>query len=492
MPVARRWAGCARAALVAWCTLVLVATGLGTGVAAAADAALLPPGPPFGWFDNAAPTDGGAVISGWVIDPDTPAPASVALHIDSTVWKGPFLANGWRPDVGQAHDGYGDNHGFVVFVPLAPGPHSVCVHAENLGGGPPQVLGCRYFAVDVPFGATERIARVPEGIAVSGWIIDDDAGGGQAPVPFAVNVGGTWYGPYSADAARPDLNGVHDWAGNRHGFAVVVPLPPPGPVWVCVHPLDVGSSPPRSTVQRCEQILVSHAVEGYIDVFGAGTGDIKLSGWAFDPDSHAPLDITVTVNAQTYGPFRAEISRPDVAAAFGVADRHGYDVRVPLPAGGYGVAWAYAGNVGPGVGPVLLGCSEVLPVPAGSGSGRRVVYDNLGQRVWLVGSDSYTVRTYPISGRYLDPAPGTLHRVYGKFRYADAGHDGITMEYFVAFNPAGLGYGFHTIPTWGDGTPLQSESELGQFRSAGCVRQGRSDAVFMWNWSQVGGLVVVV
>ena len=82
--------------------------------------------------------------------------------------------------------------------------------------------------------------------------------------------------------------------------------------------------------------------------------------------------------------------------------------------------------------------------------------------------------------------------MYAFQRYADAGHDGITMEYFVAFNPAGLGYGFHTIPVFADGTPLQSESELGFFRSAGCVRQRRTDAIYMWNWAQVGDPVVVL
>lgn len=480
----------ARAALITLVSLVTVLTGLGTvsATASLAGAALLPPGPPFGSLDNTLPAEGGVLVTGWAIDPDTRDRVNIALHIDSAVWKGPYPADGYRPDVGKSYPDYGDNHGYAVFVPLGPGPHSICVHSENPGGGPAGLLGCRNFAIDVPFGVAERIARVPEGVAVSGWIIDDDAG--QGSVPYVVNVGGSWYGPFPSDAPRPDLNGLYDWAGNRHGFGTVVPLPETGPVWVCVHPVDVGGSLP--SVLGCAQITISHAVEGVLEVAGAGTDDVKLSGWAFDPDSRAPLDITVTLNSQTYGPYRADVSRLDLSAAFGIEDRHGFDVRVPLLAGGYGVACAYASNIGPGSGPVLLGCSEVLRVPSGSGGGRRIVYDNLGQRLWLVGADGYTVRTYPISGRYLDPPPGTSHRVYGKYRYADAGHDGITMEFFVAFNPSGNGYGFHTIPVWGDGTPLQSESELGQFRSAGCVRQSRRDAVFMWNWSQLGDPVIVV
>ena len=258
MPVDSRRAGVAwaRAALAALCALLLLMTGMGSVAAkaagaAGADAVVLPPGPPLGTLENAAPSDGGAVVSGWVVDPDTRDPVNIVLQIDAACGGVPFSANGYRPDIGNLHKDYGDNHGFSVSVPLAPGPHSICVHAENLGGGPPRVLGCRDFAVDTPFGVTGRISRVPEGVAAWGWIIDDDVDGGRGPAPFLVNVGGTWHGPYVADAPRPDLDAVHGWAGNRHGFGVVLPLPPTGPVWVCIHPIDAGSSPPVTTVQGC-------------------------------------------------------------------------------------------------------------------------------------------------------------------------------------------------------------------------------------------------
>ena len=154
---------------------------------------------------------------------------------------------------------------------------------------------------------------------------------------------------------------------------------------------------------------------------------------------------------------------------------------------------AYATGLGPGPDYVQLGCGEIETMPPGTalGSGRRVVYANGAQWVWLVDADGLIDRSYPVSGRYRDPPPGE-YGVYGKWRWADAGHDGITMEYFVGFNPAGNGYGFHTIPTYADGTPLQGEDELGQFRSAGCVRQRRADAIFLWNWSAVGDRVVVI
>ena len=52
--------------------------------------------------------------------------------------------------------------------------------------------------------------------------------------------------------------------------------------------------------------------------------------------------------------------------------------------------------------------------------------------------------------------------------------------------------GFHTIPTYADGRPMQTEAELGQYRSSGCVRQSEADAHTMWDWAQLGTVVVVL
>ena len=166
--------------------------------------------------------------------------------------------------------------------------------------------------------------------------------------------------------------------------------------------------------------------------------------------------------------------RPDVGAVYpGAGPDRGFAVDVTLSPGVHSVC-AYATGLGPGPDYVQLGCGQIETMPPGTalGSGRRIVYANSGQWVWLVDGDGLIDSSYPVSGRYRDPPPGE-YGVYGKWRWADAGHDGITMEYFVGFNPAGNGYGFHTIPTYADGTPLQGENELGQFRSAGCVRQRR-------------------
>jgi hypothetical protein len=132
------------------------------------------------------------------------------------------------------------------------------------------------------------------------------------------------------------------------------------------------------------------------------------------------------------------------------------------------------------------------PLPAGSGTGRRIVYSNPGQRVWLVDGDGFVEKSYLVSGKRGEPNAGT-YRVYSKSRVTSAGHDGITMRNMVRFAHGDrLPIGFHSIPRDANGNPLQSEDDLGGYRSAGCIRQADSDAAHLWDWAPIGTKVVVL
>jgi hypothetical protein len=133
------------------------------------------------------------------------------------------------------------------------------------------------------------------------------------------------------------------------------------------------------------------------------------------------------------------------------------------------------------------------PLPSGSGSGRRIVYSNPQQRVWLVEADGRVHRSYLVSGKYRTPAAGT-YSVYSKSRRAYAGHDGIEMDNMVRFarsTRSGIPIGFHGIPRQ-NGRPMQTEDDLGGFRSAGCVRQSDPDAAYLYDWAPIGTTVVVL
>ena len=132
------------------------------------------------------------------------------------------------------------------------------------------------------------------------------------------------------------------------------------------------------------------------------------------------------------------------------------------------------------------------PPPAGSGTGRRIVFDQSDQRVWLVENDESVERSYLVSGsRFDNLQPGT-YSVQSKQRQATSFDYTGTMEYFVRF---ATGYsapiGFHAIPVYNNGEMEQTVDQLGTALSAGCVRQEKSDAKYLWDWAPIGTKVVV-
>ncbi len=133
-------------------------------------------------------------------------------------------------------------------------------------------------------------------------------------------------------------------------------------------------------------------------------------------------------------------------------------------------------------------------VPAHTNVGQRLVYSNSQQRVWWIDANETVVESYLVSGRKGVPTPGTYH-VYSKSPVAWAGHDGITMTHMVRFahsTSSGIAIGFHGIPRYRDATPMQTEAQLGSFRSAGCVRQRDDLAQALYNWTPLGTTVVVL
>lgn len=136
---------------------------------------------------------------------------------------------------------------------------------------------------------------------------------------------------------------------------------------------------------------------------------------------------------------------------------------------------------------------DTTPVPSESGSGRRIVYSNSQQRVWIIEADETVTDTYLVSGREGVPDPG-VYEVFSKSETAYAGHDGITMRYMVRFTRAesGLAIGFHSIPNRANGEPMQTEEQLGEFHSAGCVRQSLGQAAALYEWAGEGTQVVVL
>ncbi|MGH8911428.1 MAG: L,D-transpeptidase [Acidimicrobiia bacterium] len=170
------------------------------------------------------------------------------------------------------------------------------------------------------------------------------------------------------------------------------------------------------------------------------------------------------------------------------------EVAIPVVASEAGVLMSpfeEFGNVAEGIEEDLEGAVPP-PVPDESGEGRRIVYSNSAQRVWLVEQDGGVVDSYLVSGKAGVPTPAT-YEVFSRSETALAGHDDITMRYMVRFaHGENLAIGFHAIPNDATGAPLQAEEELGEYRSAGCVRQSLQHAAFLYEWAPEGTPVVVL
>ncbi|MDQ4054906.1 MAG: L,D-transpeptidase [Actinomycetota bacterium] len=133
-----------------------------------------------------------------------------------------------------------------------------------------------------------------------------------------------------------------------------------------------------------------------------------------------------------------------------------------------------------------------VALPGDSGTGKRVVFSESRQRVWLVTEDEKVRRTYLVSGSVYDNLdPGTF-QVYSRDKDAVGIDDSGTMKFFVRFTQgdSGAAIGFHDIPV-NAGLPVQTLQQLGTPLSHGCIRQKREDAIALWKFAPLGTTVVV-
>jgi L,D-transpeptidase catalytic domain len=134
---------------------------------------------------------------------------------------------------------------------------------------------------------------------------------------------------------------------------------------------------------------------------------------------------------------------------------------------------------------------DELLVPEDSGEGRRVVFDEGAQRVWLVNRDGSVERTYLVSGSVYDNLDPGTYSVFSRDKLA-WGIDGSELRYMVRFTTgAEAAIGFHNIPVL-EGTKVQTPDELGTPLSHGCIRQWGQDAQALWDFAPLGTTVVVV
>jgi lipoprotein-anchoring transpeptidase ErfK/SrfK len=134
------------------------------------------------------------------------------------------------------------------------------------------------------------------------------------------------------------------------------------------------------------------------------------------------------------------------------------------------------------------------PLPAASGIGRRIVYQQSTMHLWVVESDGRVVRDYAVTGRPGWPLVGTYH-VFSTSSATVSPKYHVTFDWMVRFaHGHSLDIGFHDIPrSMSTGIPIQSEVALGApVGHGGCVRQRTVDAKWLYGWATIGTTVVVL
>jgi hypothetical protein len=131
------------------------------------------------------------------------------------------------------------------------------------------------------------------------------------------------------------------------------------------------------------------------------------------------------------------------------------------------------------------------PLPANSGVGRRIVYSNAQQRIWLVEANEQVSYSFLVSGRHGLPAVGTYH-VFAKIALEPDG--ALMLPWTLKFDPLPSGgvVNLHGIPLDGNGNPIQDDALIGTPQSHGCLRMTQSVAKLVYDWSSVGTTVVVM
>ncbi len=167
-------------------------------------------------------------------------------------------------------------------------------------------------------------------------------------------------------------------------------------------------------------------------------------------------------------------------------------VRTPGAPGARAGVGAYAGHQAR----LAIGSPSLRgkPLPARSGTGQRIVYQESTMHLWVVAADGTVLRDYPVTGRPGWPRHGTYH-VFSKVPVAASPKYHVVFDWMVRFAHGNeLNIGFHEIPRlMGSGRKIQADADLGApIGLGGCVRQTAADAKWLYDWAPIGTTVVVL
>jgi len=216
-----------------------------------------------------------------------------------------------------------------------------------------------------PVGSLDGARFVEPGkLRIRGWAADPDT---RDPIAVRVFIDGTRVAARRANQPRPDVAAALSQFGPNHGFDTIIDVPT-RPVSVCVRAVNVGRGTTNPRV-GCRTVRppdpASRNPVGAVNrVRFVAPGQVRVTGWAADPDSGRPIRVRVFADNRRVGTFVANGMRPDVAEALSWSGpRRGFDEVVTVGPGRTRVC-VRAINESFGSHNPRLGC-RVVDVPTG-------------------------------------------------------------------------------------------------------------------------------
>lgn len=199
-------------------------------------------------------------------------------------------------------------------------------------------------------GNVESATDAGASLRVVGWALDYDT---SVPIQVHVYLDGQPAGVGTAGVSRPDVANLYPGMGPNHGFDLIVPAGP-GSHRVDVYAIGVGPNPTNVLIGSVAAAVTSPF--GALDSLTTTKSTVRVTGWAIDPDTTSPIPVHAYVDGAFAGVFTANLSRPDVGAAFpAFGNNHGYDLTIPVSGGNHVISVYAINSAGPSAPNPLLG-----------------------------------------------------------------------------------------------------------------------------------------
>jgi len=291
---------------------------------------------PFGKVDPPGYVLGNALVRGWALDADTTNPVDVSAFVDGTLAQR-LSAAVPRNDVNTAYPEWGSAHGFAFALPVADGPHQICLTAHNASGTPgtDTALGCS--TVDAqhdPIGGVTSLTSALGSVSFTGWALDPDS---ADPLTTALTVDGTPSSVVPTAVSRPDVAARYPGVSGTQGVAAQLTLPQ-GNHTVCLVASNAAGTEGSDTTVGCRTVAVQHSPVGAVDLVRRQPGGIRVKGWALDPDTAAAATVELLSDGAVVATQPASLTRTDLPAVYAPeGTAHGFSALLDLPVGSHQV-----------------------------------------------------------------------------------------------------------------------------------------------------------